>query len=617
MGAFDDLIPQKSSGAFSDLIPAQQVSPDSDLLSPRAQQELSPQQQQQLIEARERQLSVLPEDQRPIGPSAPVKRAQAFEQLRQENPALAAEIESLSPTEAAAIGFQQGLRTIARGASKPFGADAFPEVVSPEMKALQKTRGATQIGKIVGEAAPFAAAAPLTGTIGTGFQLTRGATLVPQITSTAGRAAVTGGLGAAEGAAIAAGEDKPAGEVALAAGLGGVIGAGAEVLPALRRGAGQQLPTSLVDEGEELLRRSPSSREVRGALDQSAPTIDQLRATSRQLFDEVDNAGITIAPNSYRGLTSRIRRTAEDAGLDAVNTPQANRAIQRMENLIDQGRVNFRELNQIRETAQVAAGNVQNRKEAAIGAQIIDSIDDFLGSLNNNMVRGGNVGNRIRTARELWGRARRSEMIEGAMTRARDQASGFENGIRVQFRQILNNPKRSRFFNRDELAAMRQVVQGSRSANLFKFLGKFGLSENQATSMLGASIGAGGGAAIGSAIGGAGGAGVGAVLLPAIGQVSKGLAQRLTRNNAQFANRVIRAGRDADQIARAYLASTPRAQRSAEELSQLLMRNDVNLSNVTSDIAVEAAQLARRVRQQRTAATGAALATVPVAAEEE
>lgn len=585
---------------------------DQALLSPKTLQLPISKQREVLAALKKQQTAVTPEAQ--ISPTSAATRGQQLEALRASNPTLASIIEEMTPLQAAGVGFQQGLRTVARGGGRLVGADVFPDVEGPGLQELQDVSGFAQFGKITGEAAPFVAAAPLTGTVGTGLTI-GGRTVVPQVTSTAGRAAATGGLGATEAATITAGEGGTPGEIATSGVLGGVIGAGAEVLPAVRRGRTGQLPRSLVDEGEELLRRSPSSKEIRGAIDASAPTIDQLFDASKNIFDEVDQAGIKVRPARVRNLVVRLRQKLERNGLNPKTTPQASAALEQLNETISNP--TFRNIDIAREVAQTPAGNIQNRKEAALGSQIIDEIDDFLRTINNNDVVGGNVGNRVRVARDLWGRARRSQMIERALEKAQTQATGFENGIRRQFDAILRSDKKRRFFNADEIAAMERVVKGSRGANLFKLLGKFGLSENQATNMLGASIGAGGGAAIGSAIAGSGGATVGVFVLPLIGQVSKKMAQRLTENNAQFANRVIRAGRNGNKIARAYLASTPADQRSAAELSQLLMRNDINLDNITGDIAIEAAQIARRNRATSAAATGAALASIPVAAEDE
>ena len=158
------------------------------------------------------------------------------------------------------------------------------------------------------------------------------------------------------------------------------------------------------------------------------------------------------------------------------------------------------------------------------------------------------------------------------------------NGCQI----ILNNKKKSRFFKPDEIKAMKQVVQGTGTENIAKLIGRFGFSEGQASSFLGGSIGVAGGAAVGGPIG--------AVAVPAIGQVSKKLAQRLTRKNAEFADTVVRAGSNAQDIAQAYIKNTPKKLRSSSELSELLSRPDIALDKLLvneSKILKEAAEIAR------------------------
>jgi hypothetical protein len=597
--------------------------PGSELLSPEAQS-LPPEHQRLLLEARERQLGVLPESVRPTAPSASSQRKQAFESLRERDPFLAQTIEELGPVEAAAVGFQQGLRTLGRGVSRPFGGDVFQELEDPALQELQKTRGSAQLGKIAGEAAPFIAAAPLTGTVGTGVQLTRGgATLVPQVTSTAGRTGISGALGATEAATIAAGEGAAPDQIATSALLGGALGAGAERLAALKFGSPDQLPQRLIDEGEELIRRAPTGKEIARALDDAAPTQEQLFRASNELFEAANDSGVIVKDKFFSGFVRNLRKKLEDKGLDipkqggVSNTPEATRALQRLEELVG-GAPTFRQIDQARETAQAAA-NSTNKKVSALGVEIIDQIDSLFNSLDARMLEGGNnlAVNQVKTARKLWGQGRRSQMINEAIEKARGQASGFENGIRVQFRQILNSDKKKKFFSKEELKAMNSVVQGTKGANIAKLFGRFALSEGQATNIVGGAIGGSGGAALG-ALAGSGGAAVGALVVPAIGQVSRGLAQKLTLKNARLADRVIRAGNNAEQIARAYMANVPKSQQSAQELSELLMRPDVNLDKAGSELAVQAAEIAKKQRQQRALITGAGLTSAAaVAAEEE
>jgi len=54
----------------------------------------------------------------------------------------------------------------------------------------------------------------------------------------------------------------------------------------------------------------------------------------------------------------------------------------------------------------------------------------------------------------------------------------------------------------------------------------------------------------------------------------------MTANNAVFADQVIRAGNNAGKIVESYLKNTPKIERSAEELSQLLMRPDIDLGKI-------------------------------------
>lgn len=89
---------------------------------------------------------------------------------------------------------------------------------------------------------------------------------------------------------------------------------------------------------------------------------------------------------------------------------------------------------------------------------------------------------------------------------------------------------------------MQEVVRGTTGSNIAKAIGRFGFSEGHATNILGGSIGVAGGAALAGA--------PGAVAVPLIGQVSRKLAQKLTRGKADFADIVVRAGSDANKNSR-------------------------------------------------------------------
>jgi hypothetical protein len=340
---------------------------------------------------------------------------------------------------------------------------------------------------------------------------------------------------------------------------------------------------------------------------EAAPSIDQLKDTSRAVYKEIDDLGARVNKNAYRRLTSEITRDARKFGLDKDITPKASKALARFNDI--RGRdVSLTEIDTLRKVAQNAASSLEPA-EAALGARMIESVDSFLDNVKPSALAAPegaavkDIGARYKAARNLWGRARKSELVQESFEKARNQASGFENGVRTQFRQILNNKKKSRFFNAEEKAAMKRVVVGDSKENIAKLIGRLGFSEGSATNILGGAVGATAGAAAFGA--------PGAVIVPLIGQVSRKLAQRMTAKNAQFADQVIRAGKDAEKITAAYLKNTPKAARSAEDLSQLLLRPDIDLSALTkTPLMQKAASLAQRNREAAGALEGA-LITAP------
>jgi len=339
------------------------------------------------------------------------------------------------------------------------------------------------------------------------------------------------------------------------------------------------------------IKNAGKARAVKRATVSAAPEVERIKEVSRSVYKEIDDAGVTLPKATSNSLKSRIESMVAKEGIDPDITPKSFAAMRRLSTDLESAR-KLGDIDNLRKVAQNAAGDVLNKADSRIGAMIVDEIDTFLDSVGSKALRGNGAKaatRKFKAARELWGRARRSELLNEAMTKAGDQATGLENGLRVQFRAILNNKKKARFFKPDEINAMKQVVQGTRSANVAKLIGRFGFSEGQAMNQLGAVVGAGAGGAMFG--------GPGAMAVPLIGQVSKKLAQRLTRGNAEFADAVVRAGKDADKIAAAYLSRTPKAARSSAELSELFLKPDV---------ALEAALVSRNrmIREAAEQATG-------------
>ena len=320
-----------------------------------------------------------------------------------------------------------------------------------------------------------------------------------------------------------------------------------------------------------------SDRTINQALKESAPTIEGLKGESRAVFNQIDDLGVSIKPEAFESIPLRLMSLAKREGFNKRIHPKVSAALDEFESSIGKSPT-VSEVDTLRRVMQSAAKSIEP-DEARIGRAMLDEVDSFLDNLAPSALRTGKenanqVGVLYKDARQLWGRAKRAEVMQTAVELAKDQASGFENGLRTQFRSILGRIKRGKLkgFSKDEIAAMDRVVKGDTAENTAKFLGKFGLSEGHATSMLGAAVGIAGGAAVGGPIG--------AVVVPGVGQVAKGLAQRMTRGNAEFASAITRAGKDGRKVALEYFRNTPAKQRSTEELTQLLMRPDISLKGL-------------------------------------
>lgn len=339
------------------------------------------------------------------------------------------------------------------------------------------------------------------------------------------------------------------------------------------------------------LTKSLQNRGIRGELSEAIPDIDQLKTASRSVYKELDELGATVKPEALQSINTNIQNISKSMGVDPDVTPKATAVLRRFDQAVESGaELTLTELDNLRTIAQNAASAIEGG-DRAIGTAIINEIDNFLDNAGTdvlNKTQGVNVGKRYQAARKLWGRARKSETLGEAFEKASRQASGFENGIRVQFRQILNNKRKSRFFTKDELQAMDTVVKGTKPENLAKLIGRLGFSEGAATNIIGGALGATAGAlAFGAP---------GAIAVPLIGNVSRRLAQNLTARNAKFADEVVRAGPNANKIVRAYINNTPKSQRNPVELSELLVRGDIDLSQVKGALAQEAADIAQQNR---------------------
>lgn len=312
-----------------------------------------------------------------------------------------------------------------------------------------------------------------------------------------------------------------------------------------------------------------SNAEFKKLLGEAAPTSQNLKDAAHRLYQQIDDMGIRIPQPALKSLSGDVVKKVRGEGFNARIHPKSAAALDELVKASDEP-MSPGELDIIRRVANQAAASIDNPSDARLGRIIVGQIDDFMSNALprvTGMRDGDEVATLHNQARALWGRARKTDIIDEAVNRAMNQASGFENGMRVQFRSILNSKRRRTQFNGEEIQAMQRVVRGGKAENIAKALGKFGFTEGQASSMLMGSLGVAGGAAVGGP--------AGAAAVPMAGAVFKSIAQNLTKRNVDLANRLVRTGANGRAVVATYMQSVPASQRNVEELTALLIHQNV------------------------------------------
>lgn len=220
---------------------------------------------------------------------------------------------------------------------------------------------------------------------------------------------------------------------------------------------------------------------------------------------------------------------AVDGGMDAMLTPSASRVASNVRDVANDTTptMSLQELNVLRRQAQVPAGNMANRTEKGVGTGMIKAIDDYVDSLAPQLGEEGKI------ARKMWATLRKVDDMDEIFKRAEVAASGFENGLKAEFRNILKSKKLRRGYSKAELGAMAKVVNPGLLQNIVRQVGRVGISLDNGSNALGGALGAGlGGSLMGPA---------GAVITPLIGTASRKASEAITQRNAARVADVIRA----------------------------------------------------------------------------
>ena len=282
-----------------------------------------------------------------------------------------------------------------------------------------------------------------------------------------------------------------------------------------------------------------------GKLDTSSlPTADDLKSTASAAYQRADDAGVVYSKSGMERLRDALVKDFTDFGYHPELQSGAKVALNEVNRLAD-GNVTLKGL----DTARKIAGNAYqpgNKSNNALTAKVAGALDDFVANPQAGdilMGNGADAASAIKEARGLYGQARKLELVnslfEKAGLRAGSSGSGanIENATRQELSKILKSDKMRRGFNKDELAAIKQAVMGTKTQNALRAVGKFAPS-----GVVSGGVGTSTGAFVGNLIGGPVGGAVGAIGLPAVGLGAKLAADAGSRGTARLVEALIASG---------------------------------------------------------------------------
>lgn len=343
---------------------------------------------------------------------------------------------------------------------------------------------------------------------------------VPMPATLAGKVAVGAPIGAAMGGAQAftegeGGPEKRLAQVPTAAGIGAAFGAAAPVLG------------KAVGAGVNALTKA------------APPTVQAIKDMAQAAYQKSEDAGLRLTQSGFaRGLDEIGRAVIEP--LNKTIHPKTYAALLEMYGWRG-ATPSLKQVDQLRQIAGQAAMS-SDKADARLAARVVDQIDDFMAKLGPNDVAAGNrkeAIEQITKARALWQQTRKAETIQGLFEKAENNArsSTYENALRIEFKNLANNPRRFNAFSPDEKKAILRVVRGTPTEKVLNYIGKAAPK-----GIISAGLSPAIGGALGSVVGGPMGAAIGAAALPAVGAAAKQTAASIAKGSAQAVDDLVRSG---------------------------------------------------------------------------
>ena len=329
-------------------------------------------------------------------------------------------------------------------------------------------------------------------------------------------------------------------------------------------------------------------------LNEAIPSTEALKGASSYIYNQLDELGVKAGKESTQRLSSNLSKFLDD---EITNDPMYGTVRNRVTKLLEEiksGDVTFGTIDTARGklAEQAAAGTDDIARTAGIAAKLIDEeILRMTGTSTNQTVDGRTIAEAVKTARELWRRSNTSKQLDKVSRNAAIDAQSnrdaknpkaYEQYLRKGMAALLKSDKKTMSFTKAEEEAINAFVKGGKLENVLMTLGNLGaktgvIASGLVTGAIGTFAYATANPSLVTPIAIGAGTAAGSYL---VGRGLQQLSLAALKSNGNLMKGMIRAGNDAEAIARSYVSNTPSGKRDARVLSALLMRNNADLSSL-------------------------------------
>lgn len=248
---------------------------------------------------------------------------------------------------------------------------------------------------------------------------------------------------------------------------------------------GSDLAATIAAVGAGTLAAGASGRVIGAAIKENKPvfTMDEVRQRASKAYREVDDAGITVKPQSALNMVSDIRKSLDNANMIAGSKEavEVEKTLAQMERIIGTQKVPFSTIDRLRQMANDLKGS-SDPKEARLGSVAVDAVDSYITKLNGRDLIAGKTGiddavSKVVNARKDWRNASRAQVLEDALNVAeikKEMPNASESElIRRGFVNIAANKSKMGLFSEQEQNIIKSVIKGGSLDPLLSFAAQF------------------------------------------------------------------------------------------------------------------------------------------------